>query len=78
MKIANWKLALVTLLVAVTCFASRAAVANEKPNVLFISVDDLNDQIGCLGGHPQARTPNIDRLAASGVLPFMALLRQGN
>lgn len=42
--------------------------ADEKPNVLFISMDDLNDWIGCLGGHPQASTPNIDRLAASGVL----------
>ncbi len=42
--------------------------AAEKPNVLFISVDDLNDWIGCLGGHPQAKTPNIDRLAASGML----------
>lgn len=40
----------------------------ERPNVLFISIDDLNDWIGCMGGHPQARTPNIDRLAASGVL----------
>lgn len=39
-----------------------------RPNVLFISVDDLNDWIGCLGGHPQALTPNFDRLAASGVL----------
>lgn len=38
------------------------------PNVLFIAVDDLNDWVGCLGGHPQARTPNIDRLAESGVL----------
>ena len=38
------------------------------PNILFISMDDLNDWIGCLGGHPQAKTPNIDRLAASGVL----------
>ncbi len=47
-----------------------AAAADEaiKPNVLFISVDDLNDWIGCLGGHPQASTPNIDRLAASGML----------
>jgi arylsulfatase A-like enzyme len=33
-----------------------------------ISVDDLNDWIGCMGGHPQAKTPNIDRLAARGVL----------
>ena len=43
----------------------------ERParrNVLFLAVDDLNDWVGCLGGHPQARTPNIDRLAAKGVL----------
>ena len=36
-------------------------------NVLVIAVDDLNDWVGCLGGHPQARTPNIDRLAERGV-----------
>ena len=41
---------------------------NGRPNILFISVDDLNDWIGCLGGHPQAKTPNIDRLASSGML----------
>lgn len=40
----------------------------ERPNVLFISVDDLNDWVGCMGGHPQSRTPNIDRLANSGCL----------
>lgn len=43
-------------------------LAAAKPNVLFIAVDDLNDWIGCLRGHPQAKTPNFDRLAASGVL----------
>jgi arylsulfatase A-like enzyme len=42
--------------------------AESRPNVLFIALDDLNDWIGCLGGHPQTRTPNLDRLAASGVL----------
>jgi arylsulfatase A-like enzyme len=42
--------------------------AAPRPNVLFIAVDDLNDWIGCLGGHPQTKTPNLDRLAASGVL----------
>jgi arylsulfatase A-like enzyme len=47
--------------------ASAPVVAASKPNVLFIAVDDLNDWIGCLGGHPQARTPNIDALAARGV-----------
>lgn len=40
----------------------------EKPNVLLIAVDDLNDWIGVLGGHPQAKTPNMDRLASRGVL----------
>lgn len=36
------------------------------PNVLFISIDDLNDWVGCLEGHPQIQTPNIDALAARG------------
>jgi arylsulfatase A-like enzyme len=39
-----------------------------QPNILFIAVDDLNDWIGCMGGHPQTKTPNLDRLAKSGVL----------
>src|SRR4029450_5018841 len=38
-----------------------------RPNVLFIAVDDLNDWVGCLDGNPQAKTPNIDALAARGV-----------
>jgi len=37
------------------------------PNVLFIIADDLNDWVGWLGGHPQARTPNMDRLAKMGM-----------
>jgi arylsulfatase A-like enzyme len=40
----------------------------DRPNVLFIAVDDLNVWVGALGGHPQVRTPNIDRLAARGTL----------
>ena len=44
------------------------AVGNEPPNVLLISIDDLNDWVGCLGGNTQASTPNIDRLAERGVL----------
>jgi arylsulfatase A-like enzyme len=46
----------------------HAQAAESRPNVLFIALDDLNDWIGCLRGHPQTRTPNLDRLAASGVL----------
>lgn len=43
-------------------------LARERPNILFIAVDDLNDWLGCMGGHPQAKTPNIDGLAKDGVL----------
>src|SRR5206468_3195394 len=34
-----------------------------RPNVVFLAIDDLNDWLGCLGGHPQAKTPAMDRLA---------------
>ena len=54
----------VSLLMAVT----SASFAAEKPNVLFIAIDDLNDWVGCLHGHPQVQTPHIDRLAARGTL----------
>jgi arylsulfatase A-like enzyme len=40
----------------------------EKPNVLFIAIDDLNDYAGCMNGSLKALTPNIDRLAAQGTL----------
>jgi arylsulfatase A-like enzyme len=40
--------------------------AGRRPNVLFIAVDDLNDWTGFLGGHPNAKTPCMDRLAARG------------
>lgn len=40
----------------------------EKPNVLFIAVDDLNDWIGAMNGHPDVKTPNMDKLASKGVL----------
>ncbi len=48
--------------------AVSAQAGKRPPNYLFIAVDDLNDWIGALGGHPQAKTPNIDRLAKRGVL----------
>lgn len=47
--------------------ALEAAGGGRKPNVLFIAVDDLNHWVRHLGRNPQAKTPNIDRLAARGV-----------
>ncbi len=48
-------------------FFSACHKDDKQPNVLFISVDDLNDWIGAMGD-PQAITPNMDRLFDQGVL----------
>jgi len=45
---------------------SEASQSSARPNILLISIDDLNDWTGFLGGHSQAETPNMDRLAAQG------------
>ncbi len=54
-----------TIAFVLTCWLSAQA---RRPNVVLISIDDLNDWVGALGGHPNAKTPNLDRLAARGVL----------
>ncbi|MEL6895305.1 MAG: hypothetical protein AAFP90_04305, partial [Planctomycetota bacterium] len=46
---------------------SDDVAVQQQPNVLMLCIDDLNDWVGCLGGHPQTRTPNIDKLAARGI-----------
>ena len=48
--------------------AASVSERTARPNVLFLILDDLNDWVGCLEGHPDARTPNIDGLAERGVL----------
>tara|TARA_R110002049_G_scaffold45604_2_gene132934 strand:- start:46931 stop:48649 length:1719 start_codon:yes stop_codon:yes gene_type:complete len=47
---------------------SNPSTIIEHPNVLFIIVDDLNDYQGVLGGHPQVRTPHIDKFAKTGTI----------
>ncbi|MEC8653102.1 MAG: sulfatase [Planctomycetota bacterium] len=58
----------VRLTSAALLLVAPAVAQADQPNVLLIAVDDLNDWVGALGGHPQAKTPNIDRLAARGTL----------
>jgi len=53
---------LVGVLALFTSFASSA----EKPNILMIAIDDQNDWIGYLEGHPDVKTPHIDALAKTG------------
>ena len=47
--------------------APMANAAATKQNILFIAIDDMNDWIGCLKGHPNTITPNLDRLATLGM-----------
>jgi arylsulfatase A-like enzyme len=57
------------LLVCAAFFASGSApalAAAPRPNILFIAIDDQNDWIGHLGGHPLVKTPNLDKLASRG------------
>lgn len=65
---AMMKLLLFPLLALFLSVAAVQAAAGSKPNVLFIAIDDQNDWIGTLGGHPLAKTPNLDRLAARGTV----------
>lgn len=56
----------VWVILCVSCGVAGRTEAAEKPNVLFIAVDDLTHALGCYG-HPLAKTPHLDRLAARGV-----------
>ncbi len=56
-----------TLFLIFTWIVGCGKPVKQKPNVLFVAVDDMNDWIGVLG-NPDVKTPNIDRLAKNGVL----------
>jgi N-sulfoglucosamine sulfohydrolase len=47
--------------------ACHAALASAKPNILFVTVDDMScDSVGAFGCKLEGTTPNIDKLAAEG------------
>lgn len=58
---------ILTLLAFICCFASKTN-AQQPYNVLLITIDDLNDWVGYLGGNAQSITPNIDKLASQSLI----------
>jgi len=63
-----FKLTIYSTLIGLSALQSTSACERKHPNILLISVDDMNDWVGCLNGHPQTKTPAIDRLAKDGLL----------
>lgn len=52
-----------TLIMLIGFLSACSQKETTRPNVLFIAVDDLNDWIEPLGGHPQASTPHLQKLS---------------
>ena len=59
--IPNYVVVLMALFAWSSC--SMPPPEQKRPNILFISLDDLNDWTGFMGGHPQASTPYLDAFA---------------
>jgi arylsulfatase A-like enzyme len=62
-------------LIALTLFITTLLQAEERPNILFIAVDDLRSELNCYG-QTHVHTPNIDRLASEGTLFERAYCQQ--
>ncbi len=61
-----WSLGLMQMVVLIAINIQLQA-QQQPPNILLITIDDLNQWVGHLGTHPMVKTPNIDLLASRGV-----------
>ena len=61
------KLRISSLLVLLFLSVNTLMAQDKQPNILFIAIDDMNDWTGFLGGHPEAITPNLDKIAEKGI-----------
>ncbi len=68
-------LCLMPTMVALLTAASTSAAEKARPNILFIAIDDLRPELGCYGSEI-AVTPNLDALAAGGLLFNRAYCQQ--
>jgi iduronate 2-sulfatase len=66
---------LLKFIVAATLLPLSALHAADKPNILFIAVDDLRPELGCYGTD-YIKSPNIDGLARSGIVFNRAYCQQ--
>jgi arylsulfatase A-like enzyme len=64
----NLSIGVVAAGISTSCITKKSQEIKKHPNVIFIALDDLNDWVGFLDGNPQTRTPNMDKLASSGVV----------
>ncbi len=58
---------LILFFAGMVCLPCSGQDTSDRPNVLVLMVDDLNDWVEPLGGHPQVQTPNLNQLAESAV-----------
>ncbi|MCX6327748.1 MAG: sulfatase-like hydrolase/transferase, partial [Bacteroidia bacterium] len=67
MKVVNLKSLGLLSLVAIPSLVAAQSNDNQRPNILFIMVDEMRSDVMHCAGDPMVKTPNLDRLAAEGI-----------
>lgn len=71
----SWPLRVFSAVVATLLLMTCSHTYAQRPNVLFIAIDDLRPELGCYGS-PIAKSPNLDKLASTGLLFNRAYCQQ--